>query len=282
MMTKTLLVAGALALGNGPLAYAQIVNVHETRSGPTTASVYAQQSIDLTGNFEATTSGFEAKIKLPEADGGRWSAPLLWTTYQRYLDPMITPPPNTPRNTVTGMIGIHTHVLPNGKVLSWEGHNDDEHKQPSTGAVLSHAYDWNPNPNSRNGSQFYPNVYNDFDNSSSNVFCSGHAFLADGRLLVAGGHYSGGAVDRTVAAVNNSGPDYIPPGFGDVNGYIGIRNANTFDYRGTTTLGSTYAWQVQNPMAYRRWYPTVTTLANGDALAISGQRYGGPIGTTSV
>ena len=66
----------------------------------------------------------------------------------------------------------------------------------------------------------------------------------------------------------------------NVNGYIGIRDANTFDYTGSNAPGGNFAWQLKTPMLYRRWYPTVTALGtSGEALAISGQRYGGPIGT---
>ena len=219
---------------------------------------------------------------LPAATGGRWSAKRLWTSYERA----------GLGTGVTGLVGIHTHVLPNGKVLSWEGHNDDQHSQPGPGLILSHAYEWNPSLSGRNGSQIYPDVYTHFDNAASSIFCSGHTLLADGRLLVAGGHYSGGLVIRTNPASNQYDPtlavnvfgdaDYIP-GTGNVEGYIGLRDANSFNHTGAVVAGSSYVWQPQAPMLYRRWYPTVTTLSNGEALAIAGQRYGGPIGAnTSV
>jgi hypothetical protein len=226
--------------------------VTATVSVPTTANIYAQQQIDLLPGFETTTAGFEARIKQPEATAGRWSAPLLWTDYKRYADLNTVLPPNTSRNDVTGMIGIHTHVLPNGKVLSWEGHNDDSHVQPTAGVMMSHAYDWNPNPSGQNGTQVYPNVYSHFDNAYSNIFCSGHSFLADGRLLVAGGHYSAGKVYRnsdgsdalpylTSTPINSlSNPEYIPPtstypdfSLPNVNAYIGVRDVNIFNYAAT-------------------------------------------------
>ena len=60
------------------------------------------------------------------------------------------------------LIAIHSHLLPTGQVLSW-GY-DVELWNPATGlfTLLSLAH--------------------------CNVFCSGHSFLPDGRLLVAGGH----------------------------------------------------------------------------------------------
>ncbi len=73
---------------------------------------------------------------------------------------------------------------------------------------------------------------------SVNLFCSGHAVLADGRVLVVGG-YSG-----------SSNP-------------IGIANAEIFDPGSNT-------WTTVPSMAYRRWYPTATTLSDGRVLVTAG------------
>src|SRR5213078_3953724 len=70
----------------------------------------------------------------------------------------------------------------------------------------------------------------------ANIFCSGHAFLSDGRLLVAGGHLSS---------------------------FIGLPNAYIFNASDNT-------WTRLPDMNNGRWYPTNTTLPNGDILAISG------------
>ena len=70
-----------------------------------------------------------------------------------------------------------------------------------------------------------------------NVFCSGHAFLADGRLLIAGGHI-----------INN----------------VGLPNASIYD-------PVSNAWTAAPNMNAGRWYPTATTLANGEVLVIAGQ-----------
>src|SRR5207245_9062448 len=73
--------------------------------------------------------------------------------------------------------------------------------------------------------------------SGSNLFCSGHAFLANGQLLVAGGN---------------------------VDNYIGLPNAYTYDPSYNT-------WTRLPDMNNGRWYPTNTTLPNGDMLVISGR-----------
>ena len=68
------------------------------------------------------------------------------------------------------------------------------------------------------------------------VFCSGHAFLGDGRLLISGGHSSNG---------------------------IGLAFASTYDPFANV-------WARVPDMNAGRWYPTNTTLANGDMLVVSG------------
>ncbi len=74
-------------------------------------------------------------------------------------------------------------------------------------------------------------------NQPGDFFCSGHAFLPDGRLLVTGGH---------------TGTD----GFGTKTTYL-------FDF-------ALNRWTRVADMRNGRWYPTNTTLANGEVLTISG------------
>ena len=71
-----------------------------------------------------------------------------------------------------------------------------------------------------------------------NVFCSGHSALADGRILVVGGHDHAG-------------------------GFLGSNQAAIFD-------PVTESWTSVPSMTYRRWYPTATTLPDGRVLVTSG------------
>src|SRR5437867_5732591 len=63
--------------------------------------------------------------------------------------------------TAWPILAIHTHVLPNGKVLFWT-HDD---------SIPGRAYLWDPT-----GGSFTPVA-----DSSTYLFCSVHAFFPDGR-----------------------------------------------------------------------------------------------------
>ena len=74
----------------------------------------------------------------------------------------------------------------------------------------------------------------------SELFCAGHSFLPDGRLFVTGGHI----VDQHRVG-------------------LGLPNTNLFD-------PATGGWQALPQMAKGRWYPTNTTLPNGEVLTVAG------------
>jgi len=115
-------------------------------------------------------------------------------------------------------LAIHAHLLPDGRVLTW-GRTD---RPP----VL-----WTP-PASGGGAGTFASIAEPVD-----LFCSGHSFLPDGRLLSAGGH--SGIDDQ------------------------GILASTIFNFASNT-------WTTGPNMQNGRWYPSNTTLASGEVLTLSG------------
>ncbi len=126
--------------------------------------------------------------------------------------------------TTLPVVPIHTHLMPNRKVLFWSRDKD------SIGADVAwstKAHLWDP----ANGS-----ITQAF-NFTSNLFCSGHSLLPDGRLLVTGGH--------------------------EYEDLVGLTHANIYNSTNNT-------WTKIDNMNAGRWYPTNTTLQNGEVLVVSG------------
>ena len=122
---------------------------------------------------------------------------------------------------------VHAHLLPTGKVMLWPGDGGISGNDPRL---------WDPaTPPTQTSLKLLAKP--GFD-----LFCAGHAFLADGRLLVAGGHIQ-----------NN----------------VGLAKASLYDPFLDKWSVAPEVPDVPD-MNAGRWYPTVTTLANGDALVVSG------------
>ncbi|MBI3528513.1 MAG: DUF1929 domain-containing protein, partial [Betaproteobacteria bacterium] len=114
------------------------------------------------------------------------------------------------------IVAVHANLLSTGEILAWDGQNNG-----------NDARLWNPTTG----------VFTSVPNNLTNIFCAGHCQLADGRLLVAGGH---------IAA------------------HVGLSDTNLFN-------PATRTWARVAPMAVGRWYPTTTTLPDGRILVTSGE-----------
>jgi hypothetical protein len=113
------------------------------------------------------------------------------------------------------IVSVHSALLPNGKILMTEGQTSG-----AVGIVWDSATGWVdqvPVP--------------------VNAFCSGSEQMADGRIMVVGGH---------------------------ANAHVGLPAANIFD-------SSNLSWTVLPDMTYPRWYPTNTMLADGRLIVTSGE-----------
>ena len=140
-------------------------------------------------------------------------------------------------------VPIHTHVLPTGRVLFWGRRNPPGTPDyPSLNQHETHAYLWDPG-NPLAAAKPTGNQPTDSHGNSINLFCSGHTFLADGRLLVVGGHI--------------------------------------FDSQGLncSTFYDPFAdqWTAGPTMNNGRWYPTAVTLPDGRAFVCSGSFPTGPL-----
>ena len=113
----------------------------------------------------------------------------------------------------------HMHLLPTGKVMFYgefeEGVKPPQSWDPATGSL-------SPLPT-----------------ADYNIFCTGHSFLADGRMLVTGGH---------------------------VESHVGLPHTSIFN-------PFTLKWSRGPDMNDNRWYPTSTTLQNGQVVVLSGETH---------
>jgi len=153
-----------------------------------------------TGSAGITSSTVTLGALPIEATTGKWDAPVSWD-----------------------IVPLHLSMLPTGKILAW-----GKWEAGTTTMVTPRL--WDPaagSPSSATGI-----------GENDMLFCAGHALMADGRLMVSGGHYGD---DR------------------------GLRVTNIFN-------PSTESWSTGLPkMARGRWYPTVTTLADGRLVTVAGR-----------
>jgi hypothetical protein len=118
----------------------------------------------------------------------------------------------------TPSVAIHAALTSDGRALLW--------------GLNGQPWLWDPSTYPDNPGAGFTEV-----SWPSEMFCGGHTFLPDGKLIVIGGQ--------------------IPAlGYG-----YGISDVNTFGGGG---------WSTAAAMHYARWYPTATTLANGEVVALVG------------
>ncbi len=125
--------------------------------------------------------------------------------------------------------GVHVALLHTGKVLLVAGSGAD---QATFDAGTFKTSIWDPE------TETFQTVSTPWD-----AFCSGHAFLPDGRLLVAGG------TSAYPSATNGR--------------YAGTNKAYIFN-------PETSRYEVAPNSAVARWYPTVVELGDGRLLTVGG------------
>jgi hypothetical protein len=191
-------VAGTLTFGAGETTKTLSVPIS---NGSSTESEEAFQ-VSLSNPSVGAGLGGPAMAKVTIVDGTTARAAGHWSAVMR-----------------SDVIPIHMHLLPTGQVMYWDRHEEGFEWDgmprlwdPATGSIrmsASPAYD---------------------------VFCSGHSFLADGRLLVTGGHIEDG---------------------------VGEDKASIYDPYSDS-------WISLPLMNKGRWYPSNVTLSDGDTLVVAG------------
>ena len=139
-------------------------------------------------------------------------------------------------------VPVHISLLPDQRLLYWGRDKNPLDQWDKAGSCMT--YTWNPVTNAKST----------IPNNTTNLFCSGHSFLPDGRLLVTGGH------SRWEPAPDREG--------------IGEDDVNIFDYRFNT-------WTRVGFMPKGRWYPSNVTLGTGETAIFSGAYWDGSTMTTA-
>jgi hypothetical protein len=134
---------------------------------------------------------------------------------------------NMPSNPVTGdpIVPMNMVLLDTGKILFWDG-------GPNCLGAVSPTI-WDPVAGT------FTAVPLENQTEVRDIFCSDQTVLADGRVVVTGGH------------------ECVTPGF------IGTAIANVFD-------PATNTWAFLPNMHDRRWYPNAMTLSDGRVLVTAG------------
>jgi hypothetical protein len=174
----------------------------------------------------------------PSSQVGRWD---------------VLPGVPAPADTV---LAVHAALLRTGRVVFFGGSENVETQHDAGGASIDNTRLWEPTTMAIDRVGSPPN---------HDLFCCGHAFLPDGRLLAAGGTQEWGG--RVVGADPHDHAAY--------GHFRGLRNASVFD---PGTGAGANPWSSVAPMGFERgkttgggrWYPTLLTLADGRVVAVSG------------
>jgi hypothetical protein len=135
----------------------------------------------------------------------------------------------------------HAALLPTGKIFSFGGSSLDPDQFPTPTLPRGEILDMTTSP--------WQTYALNCDSVNGDLWCGGHTFLPDGRLLFAGG-----------TSYFPAPPDPF---------YGGLKEAYLFDPFSET-------WERLDDMQVGRWYPTLVRLADDRILTLSGLGYRAP------
>lgn len=189
-------------------------------------------------------------------DGTVWLAPHteppFTGTHWRLASPPIQVGAELPDDD--DVLAVHAALLPGGNILFFGGDEYDRNQHDTGNIAHTRIFE---------SSSF---LIRKAPSPTTDVFCCGHAMLQDGRLLVAGG------TEEFLQDEEHA------PGAYHLHHFPGLHDCWLFDARSerwTKTaslvsegLSEEYR-KTQGPLG-GRWYPTLTTLENGEVLALAG------------
>ncbi len=153
-----------------------------------------------TAGISATSSGVAVGALPTEATTGKWDPPVQWA-----------------------IVPLHMSLLPTGKILAWG-------KFEAGTQAMANPRLWNPAAGAPTTAVTVK--------ADTMLFCAGQTLMADGRVMVSGGHKED---DR------------------------GLDVTNIFDPVSETWISGLAK------MALGRWYPTVTTMSDGRVVTVAGR-----------
>ncbi len=149
-------------------------------------------------------------------------------------------------NGLDPIVAVHLIHLHTGKVLVLDYGVDEPYGSPFSRLWTPPSID---DPGGTGTFEAVPNNH-------TNLFCSGHSHLADGRVLTAGGSWLPATSDPTVAPLTADLFDPLLP--------VGLQWNNP---------------AAPPDMRHRRWYPTCTTLTDGSVFVVAGEISPGKLDT---
>jgi hypothetical protein len=196
-------VRATIATGTGELQGTVTLTTKSTGAAPFTdlgiAGTGPHTLRFTTGSISATSATVTLNPLPAEASRGKWDAPVSWD-----------------------IVPLHASLLPTGKILAWGKF------EPNGSMGMPRL--WDPASGGPGSARMVA--------ADTMLFCAGHTLMADGRVMVSGGHKRD---DR------------------------GLDVTNIFD-------PISESWVSGLPkMAKGRWYPTVTTLADGRLVTVAGR-----------
>ena len=193
---------------------------------------------------------------------GCWESPF--SEFGKFDDA----PPQTAAEAGEMPAGVSVVVLPNGRILYWDGLTKIEDNKVSVALDFGDktAPDRTRLLDLSGSAPVWLTVSPEDGGAPDQMFCSDQRLLASGQVLVAGGTRYETQNDLPDEPVDEAlGADTLPDGPAEL---YGTENVRLFD--ATRKGGRWHGGDRSRDMHYKRWYPTLVTLANGNLFVASG------------